>query len=498
MKRSVFLFIIITLLFSCTTTEKRTSNSKIPPQTSPAKNKVIDTFRGSPPTPPVEPEPVVVQEEIPPLRGQVTVSVTNAPLSVVLKGIAESAGLNLVLEKGVDPQSPVTVNLERVSIKDAIDTIISATDYFYKIKNNILFIKALKTEVFEFGHINVVNSYSVDVGGDILGTGEAAGNIKGNISLSGKTATKGSDLWASIDENIKKILSSEPLRSGLKPSYSINRMTGPIVVTATKPLLAKVKKYLDIVKKVLNRQVIIEARIVEVSLSESQKYGIDWSAISKHLSVTTQNFTNVVSNTGPNLEIQVLYTDFTSLIRALEESGNVNVLSNPRVSLMNGQTALLTVGRSTSIISKVETTQSTGTTTSGQTTFTVETTNILSGIMLGIAPFVHPDGDVSITITPIISDLVDLKDTEVGSVGTNYIKLSIPTIDLRQMSTTVRVHDGEMVVIGGLISSRNKTKENKVPVLGSIPLLGWLFKSYEKTKERTELVIMLKPKVLSR
>ncbi|RME67178.1 MAG: hypothetical protein D6778_03625, partial [Nitrospirae bacterium] len=362
-----------------------------------------------PPAPPVQPEPFVEEPEIPPLKGQVTISVTNAPLSVVLKGIAESAGLNLVLERGVNPQSPVTVNLEKVSTKDAIETIISATDYFYEIKNNILYIKALKTEVFEFGHINVVNSYSVNIGGDILGgTSQVSGNIAGNINLSGKTTTEGTDLWASVEENIKAILASEPLVSGLKPSYSINRMTGTIVVTATKPLLKKVRVYLDTLKKVLKRQVIIEARIVEVSLSKGQKYGIDWSAISKHLNVTTQNFTNVVSSTGPNIEIQVLATDFTSLIRALEETGKVNVLSNPRVSLMNGQTAMLTVGRSTGIISKVETTQSTGGTTSGQTTFTVETTNILSGIMLGIAPFVHPNGDVSITITPIVSDLVDL------------------------------------------------------------------------------------------
>ena len=158
---------------------------------------------------------------------------------------------------------------------------------------------------------------------------------------------------------------------------------------------------------------------------------------------------------------------------------------------MNGQTAMLSAGRSITYLSKVEST-TTATTGGDTTTFTTTEKSILSGVMFGLVPFISDDGKITMTITPIISNLVTFDEQAFGTT-----KIKLPTVDLREMSSTVKLLDGQMVVIGGLIDSKEELTENKVPILGSIPVLGYLFKSVEKTYVKKELVIMLIPKIIS-
>jgi MSHA type pilus biogenesis protein MshL len=449
----------------------------------------------------VTPELIPAEEDLSPLNEPVSISVSGAPLRDVLRSIAQTVDLNLVITRGVDPETRITLTLKDVTAREAIEIIISSTDYFYEIKDNILYIKATDTRIYEFGHTPVVYTYSVDVGGDILGgTGTTTGKVSGNISLKGSSSEEAMDIWKAIEKGLKQILNiSEEGQKTTKASFSINRMTGTIVVTATKPQLKRVETYLNRLKQILNRQVIIEARIVEVRLSEGLRYGINWDSLGNltyGFRAKFNNFAEIVRSEEPNIELSITRFNFNALLRALEEMGEVRVLSNPRVNLMNGQTALLTVGRSIDIISKVETTTTTTTGTSPLTTFSTETSNILSGIIIGIAPFIHEDGTVSMTITPIISELVKLEQRQIGQVGENRIELSLPTIDLRELSTTVRVRDGEMIIIGGLISTKEETLDNQVPFLGRIPIIGAIFKSHRKVKERKELVIMLKPVIV--
>lgn len=164
---------------------------------------------------------------------------------------------------------------------------------------------------------------------------------------------------------------------------------------------------------------------------------------------------------------------------------------------MNGQTALLSVGRSTSYISRVETTTTT-TGTAPTITYTVERGSVLSGIIIGIVPYINENGEISLTITPIISDLVKLEDKTLGQSGSNQIQLSFPTVDLKELSTTVKVRDGQMIVIGGLISKKESVTDDKVPVLGDIPVVGELFKRKDKLETKTELVIVLQPTLVSK
>lgn len=454
---------------------------------------------------PPPPNFIPVSEELLPLKTRiVSISARDTPLRDVLHVIAEATGLNLVMDKGVNPEIPLTVTLRHISAEDALNIIVASVDYFYSVKDNILTVKAMDTRVFEFGQPPVIQDYAVDVGGDILGgaagvtttTGMAAGTtgLRGGVTQRIEADKVAFKLWDSIEKAIAGL-------PGIA-SFSVDRMTGTIIVTATKKDLERVENYLAAIKKVLNRQVIIEARIVEVQLSETLRYGIDWTAVLEksglgRVTVGTEKFATVVTEALSNFHIGITGRDFTALLNALQSQGNVRVLSNPRVNIMNGQTSLLSVGRNVNFISRVETTTTTAATgVLPTTTFTVETSGILSGIMIGIVPYISDTGEITMAITPIVSDLIRLEDKTLGKVGENIIQISLPTVDLRELSTTVRVKDGEMVIIGGLMQKKEVSEDSKVPLLGDIPLIGYLFRSRERLDEKTELVIMLKPTIV--
>ncbi|BCB97121.1 pilus (MSHA type) biogenesis protein MshL [Dissulfurispira thermophila] len=477
------------------------------------------------PSEPKIPEYTPVTEDISPVKTRIVdIVARNTPLRDVLHVIAEATGLNLVMEKGVAAETPVTLTLKNVSAEDALNTIFTSVDYFYTVKDNMLIVKAVDTRIFELGHPAIVQTYSVDVGGDILGgaTGSltAGGTttggtttIKGNITQSSKSDTTAFNFWDAIEKSIASILgttataaSSQAAPSG--QSFTINRLTGTIFVTATKRNLERVEQYINTIKKVISRQVLVEAKIIEVQLSEGLKYGIDWSFVNRtmgsgEINITASGFSSVVNSENPNINIPNINmgitrgASFSTLLQALKQQGEVRTLSNPRVNIMNGQTALLSVGKNISFISKVETTTTTATGATPTTTFSVQTSNILSGIIIGIVPYINDSGEISLTITPIISDLIQLQDKTIGSGG-NQTQISLPTVDLRELTTTVKVRDGQMIIIGGLISKKENLQDNKVPVLGDIPIIGEAFKNRDKSESRSELVVVLQPVLVSR
>jgi len=463
---------------------------------------------GLPPQPP-EPGPpdfVPVREGSSPLSTKtVSLAARQTPLRDVLYTIAETASLNLVLERGVDPDLPITITFKDVLIEDALNIIFDSVDYFYAIKDNILIVKAMETRIFELGRPSVTQEYKIDVGGDILSgissnSGDTTSTLSGDVSMTSSSDGASFRFWDAIDGSLQSIL--QPAGAGgnseQNASFVINRLSGTIMVTASKNDLQKVDNFLTSLKKVLNRQVLIEARIVEVQLSEGLKYGIDWNAVGEWLGVHTTTlgtdlFTNVISSGQPYFQFSITENDNLSLLlKALEEQGNVRTLSNPRVNILNGQTAMLSVGRNTTFISRVESTTTSD--VSSTTTFTVDTSSILSGIMFGLVPYIDSNQEITLTITPIITNLIDLESKLIGS-GSSSVEIKLPTVDLREMSTTVKVLNGQLIIIGGLIDRKESLHEDKVPIFGDIPFFGELFKSVDKSYDNKELVIMLIPRV---
>ncbi|HHL39185.1 MAG TPA: pilus (MSHA type) biogenesis protein MshL [Deltaproteobacteria bacterium] len=453
-------------------------------------------------------------EELTPLETRrVSISARNTPLRDVLYIVAEATGLNLVMERGVRPDLPVTVTLDDVMAEEALAIILDSADYFYSVGNNVLYVKAMETKVYEFGRPSVFQEYDVSLGGDMLGAAKGTTEgIRGKVAMKVASDKEAYKFWDSLEKTLSSLIGVGPeteapsgASAALSPSLSINRMSGTIIVTATRNGHRRVETYLDRLKRIFNRQVMIEARIIEVQLSDGLKYGIDWSFLAAEAGGTHSNeagmtlFTDVTGSL-PTLNFSLSAGDFNTVIKALRQQGEVNVLSNPRLNILNGQTALLSVGRKVDFISKVQT-YSTGVSTQSvpTVTFTVETSSVLSGIIFGIVPYIDSDtGEISMTITPIVSDLVKFDDKRLGQTGSDTVEISLPTIDLREMSTTVKVRDGEMVVIGGLIQDSRKTFDNRVPYISDIPWIGDIFKSRDKRDVRTELVLMLRPTIEER
>lgn len=462
------------------------------------------------------PEFTPITEDISPLKVRIVdIVARNTPLRDVLHVIAEATSLNLVMDKWANPETPITLTLKNISAEEALNIIFSSVDYFYAVKDNILFVKTVDSRIFELGHPAIVQNYEIAVGGDILGgalggtTGGTSGgsNIRGNVIQNIKSDTVAFNFWEAIENSIVSILgitgeqTTGVAGSTVMQRVNVNRLTGTIVVTATKRNMERVEEYLNTIKRFINRQVLVEAKIIEVQLSDSLKYGIDWSSVT-HILGSTVNFSTTnfsdISTSGPIFSMEATKgSSFSALLNALKEQGELRTLSNPRVNIMNGQTSLLSVGRNVNFVSKVETTTFfTG--NEPTTTFTVTTSSVLSGIIIGIVPYINEIGEISLTITPIVSDLAKLEDKEIGESGGNQITISLPTIDLRELSTTVKVRDGQLIIIGGLIQKEENLQKNKIPLLGDIPYLGELFTQRDKEESKTELVIILQPQLVSR
>ena len=462
------------------------------------------------------PEFTPITQDISPLKVRIVdIVARNTPLRDVLHVIAEATSLNLVMDKWANPETPITLTLKNISAEEALNIIFSSVDYFYAVKDNILFVKTVDSRIFELGHPAIVQNYEIAVGGDILGgalggtTGGTSGgsNIRGNVIQNIKSDTVAFNFWEAIENSIVSILgitgeqTTGVAGSTVLQRVNVNRLTGTIVVTATKRNMERVEEYLNTIKRFINRQVLVEAKIIEVQLSERLQYGIDWSSVT-HILGSTVNFSTTnfsdISTSGPIFSMDVTKgSNFSALLNALREQGELRTLSNPRVNIMNGQTSLLSVGRNVNFVSKVETTTFfTG--NEPTTTFTVTTSSVLSGIIIGIVPYINEIGEISLTITPIVSDLAKLEDKEIGESGGNQITISLPTIDLRELSTTVKVRDGQLIIIGGLIQKEENLQKNKIPLLGDIPYLGELFTQRDKEESKTELVIILQPQLVSR
>lgn len=464
---------------------------------------MIKRERPAPPMPEVPDFRPVMEDASPVKTHIVDVVARNTPLRDVLHVIAQATSLNYVMERDVSPESPINVTLKSVTAENALRTVLSSVGYFYAIKDNTIVIKTRDTKIFELGHPPMTQSYSVDVGGDILGAAASGGSsggssgggggssaVKGSVSQTVKSDPVAYDFWNVIEKSVASILGPSAGEPSSANNIAVNRLAGTVMVTSDIQTLRKVEEYLVAVKRIMNRQVLIEAKIIEVNLNDAFKFGIDWNYVSGDVNLSTSGFTDVISASSPYFRLAVTNNRFSPILKALETQGNVRILSNPRINIMNGQTALLSVGQNQSFISKVETTTTSGTTPI--TTYTVETSSVLSGMMIGMLPTINEQGEISITVTPITSNLVSLKQQVVGESS-----ISLPVVDLRELSTTVKVRDGQMIILGGLISKKEALTDDQVPVLGNIPGLGFLFKSRDRQEARNELVIVLQPALVT-
>ena len=464
-------------------------------------------------------------------------SKTKVALKDIMKPLASQKKLNVSWASDVNQDALVDVDIKADDdFYKAIDHLLRQVDYFYEIQASTLVIKFRETKQFHIAMPFTRQDFSTGTGGNLLG-GDVGGegiakNIEGTIKL---TSEKNEfDIWKNVTSNLESILkiertkktttlktdstadnANEPattnapqaevveeISGGQESYFFIDKPVGLITVTAPRPILEKIEAYITSLKKEVYKQISIEAKIIEVELKDNSSIGIDWSSVLKGFPISgSVKFGDNGSiwkwnpPTGPTeasnivSEITINTSQFNVFLKALKTQGNTKVLSNPRISTMNGQPSMITVGQNITYIDKIEVDIDTET---GIRTYSAETARVLSGVGLGLTATVLNNNEIVMNLVPVTSELsgeIEYRNVGEGEVG-------LPVINVREMSTTVRVKDGEMLVIGGLISDMNKKEGNFAPVVGNVPLLKYLFGHEEKIKNKRELIILLQPRII--
>ena len=310
--------------------------------------------------------------------------------------------------------------------------------------------------------------------------------------------------------------------TGGKGYYMIDKPVGLITVTAPRTILEKVDAYITTLKSRLYQQISIEAKIIEVQLSKSSSIGINWSSVLKNFNLNGivefgsggQIYPFIYNNDKVNGEKTYLGDDngsyyktinpgqfvskvslnpanFSLFLNALNEEGDTKILSNPKLSVMNGQPAMITVGRNVTYIDNIESDLDSDT---GVITYSVNTERILSGIGMALTATVLGKDQIIMNLVPITSELSEpIEYRDVGNLGGT---VGLPVVNVREMSTTVKVKDGEMLVIGGLISDTDQKTGEFAPFFGDIPFVRYLFGYEEKEHLKRELIILLRPRII--
>ena len=437
-------------------------------------------------------KPLIATEEKPPFEGKIfSLSARGAPLQDVVMGLAKEAGLNLVIEKGVNPMEKVTIEIANLSLNKALDLLFSAYDFFYVIEGNTLRVKATETRFFKFEFPAFYNKGKSSTGGDVLGGGGGGGGITGGITIDTEMDDEILDIWEKIKEALSPAEEGGSAGSGGESGIlsengwsQVDPHTGTIVVRDTRHNLDLVEEFLTRLKASLGRQVMIEARIMEVTLNESHQFGIDWRYVTGDTVVTQ---TLRLGGAAPlNLNINDP-SGGSWFMDALASQGEVNVISAPRVNVMNNQSTVLSVGRTIPYIEwQVE--PATQTTPSRAVP---KIARAQMGLSLGVTPQISEDGVTTLHIAPVITDFVEnMTFTFEGNT------FNVPIVDVRGTDSIVRAPDGTTVVIAGLIQERNSDNTQGIPLLQDIPLFGALFQQHKRGKTKVELVIALTPTII--
>jgi len=304
----------------------------------------------------------------------------------------------------------------------------------------------------------------------------------------------------------------------------MNAESGLIAVRATPRELRDVQLFLDKIQQIATRQVVLEAKIVEVTLSSAFQAGINWAAIAKSGGSTISAFqtgpqngfgsnasqllnqpsvpvtvgpgnpiTSTVTNTlGGAFAVAVNAGSFSSYIEALAIQGKTRVLSSPRVSTLNNQKAVIKAGDDEYFVTGVTSNTLVGTV--GSATSNLDLAPFFSGVALDVTPQLSEDGQIILHIHPTVSVVTAKILTVTANGQANSLPLAYS--EVRESDSVVTAHSGQLILIGGMMLASHSEQNYRVPLLGDIPLLGQLFRSQQKTDDRTELVILLRPIVI--
>lgn len=465
-----------------------------------------------------------VEDIVIPVGADISTTTGAVPLRDIIKRLAALKNMNVSWASDVDQNIMTDVDIRADDdFFQAIDNLLRQVDYFHEVQGNTIVVKYKETRKFHIAMPPRLTSVS------------SANTSSSNSASSSLSSGTDINRWDDVRKNLDQILeiwsdspiipavsetvtaygapeeltvatigeektapkagTAQPRKPSGKGYYTINEFIGLVTVTAPRPLIEKIADYIENLKSELYRQISIEAKIVEVRLDKSSETGLDWSDLVKDRNITVSLFDgtgNIIPRTNYKVINQVnVGATFDVILDAIAEQGETRVLANPKVSVMNGQPAIIYVGDNVTYIDKVESNVD-----EGVITITVSTAQATSGIRLEVFPTIINDDEIILSLTPMITDLNEPIEYRQFGQGLAISEVGLPKVSERTMNSIVRLNNGQMLVVGGLINRSDDTGETKVQLLGDIPVINKLFKSEEKTFSSTELIILLKPQII--
>ncbi|MGX9461677.1 pilus (MSHA type) biogenesis protein MshL [Shewanella sp. A14] len=456
-----------------------------------------------------------------PAERRFDVSANEVDARVFFPSLVKDTPLSVAVHPEV--QGKISLSLKAVTLSEAIQVVEDIYGYEVSREGRILrvFPSGMRTETFPLNYIymqreglsltsvssgrisdqdsNSNNSSSNNSSSSNSSSNSSNGNANSSDNTNGtfiRSTTK-TDFWGELQATLMSIMGE----TGGGRQVVVTPQAGLVTVRAFPDELRQIRNFLHIAESHLQRQVILEAKIIEVTLSDDYQQGIQWENVLGHAGSTNINFStsagqglsNTISSAiGGVTSINFSGSDFSSILNLLDTQGDVDVLSSPRVTASNNQKAVIKVGNDEYFVTDVSTTTVASTTT--VTTPDVELTPFFSGIALDVTPQIDENGNVILHVHPSVIDVSE--QTKEIKISDSTLELPLAQSEIRESDTVIRAASGDVVVIGGLMKSENIETVSKVPLLGDIPFLGQAFTSRTKSKQKTELIIMLKPTVV--
>ncbi len=449
-------------------------------------------------------------------------TVTDVGARTFFLSLVKDTPYNMIVSP--DVSGTISLDLKNVTVTDVLNTVrtVYGYDYTETPTGFQIFAGGVQTRIFTVNYIDVERTSSSEISissgqitqnysGDGSSGGTSSSNTSAstsstgnsptssNVTPSAKIATKQtSNFWKSLEASLTSILGT-----GAGRQVIINAQAGIVIVRATTLELDQIAKYLDSLENTMSRQVLLEAKIIEVKLFDSYQAGIDWS-ISDMAQTGTQAIIvpNLVGVKDPldvfsNIfKLDVSAGTFSTVIELLSTQGNVQVLSSPRIATLNNQKAVIKVGFDEFFITNVSNTNTTTGGVVGENTQDIELTPFFSGIALDVTPRINADGNIMLHIHPIVSEVFDNEKS--FTVGGQEQTLPLALSVIRESDSMVEARNGQVIIIGGLMEDKTEEYIGATPFARRIPFFGSFFRKTNQRSIKTELVILLKPTVIER
>jgi len=450
------------------------------------------------------------------LDKKITLSVFNVTLNEVLKAIAKVSNFDVIYEDGVDKEKKISFQVKERSLKEILDLISRMTGYYYEVKDRTVFIKSLKTKYYDVGVPKIIADNTIELEGD-LATANLTGTTGVGTTGVGTTGTAGTGTGTGTNDitlkydNLKNENPYKRLQEMLdkiiseKGKYVIDEDTGILIVTDTVNNLKRVDTLVHKFKYFYSKQVDVEITLIEVVYGKGETKYINWSALlPKVMHGTTLSYAPVGNITMGGLIIQGTGTQgeyfriTNAILSFLRNYGNTQIVASPRLRLTNGYSAMVIAGSIQPYWKKEEQFLTTGYVPAGTTgTIDTEITKVtkwierdyLQGVMLNVKARVNDRNEIYLLVTPMLTDIVGEKQTTDGQV-------SAPITVTRQATTLLKVHDGDIVVLGGLRGKKLQHNIEGIPGFMENKLTGTVSSNRVFGYEETELVMIIRAKLV--